>query len=335
MPMSLKRWLRLDASGYAEKLLSGSSRGALVIDFSTRAPIEGNLAVKWIHGSKSRRRNTDPPIQVHAYDEHTYILRQSKAVHYEAPFMYLFFGNERALLLDTGATKEAEKFPLRAMVDGIVDGWLEINQREAYELVVVHSHGHGDHVAADDQFENRPHTRLVKADDTKEFFKFAEWPQEVVQFDLGGRMLDITGIPGHDERSIAVFDPWSGFLLTGDSVLPGRLYAQDMAQFARSMQHLVEFAEAHPVTHVMGCHIEQSRTPRRDYHIGCTYQPNEVDLQLSMAQLREMRDATMAVKERPGIHVFDYFSIYNGMPTTAKAIGLVIKTRARNALNRP
>ncbi len=49
----------------------------------------------------------EPPIQVHAYDPHTYVLRQSKATNYEAPFLYLLFGNERAILLDTGAT-EAE-----------------------------------------------------------------------------------------------------------------------------------------------------------------------------------------------------------------------------------
>jgi hypothetical protein len=108
-----------------------------------------------------------------------------------------------------------------------------------------------------------------------------------------------------------------------------------MPQFANSMQHLVEFAEARPVTHVMGCHIEQSRTPRRDYHIGCTYQPNEVDLQMTMAQLRQIRDATVAVKDRPGIHIFDDFSIYNGMPTTVKAVGVVVKTRARNAMRKP
>lgn len=305
-----------------------------MIDFAKGAPIEGNLDVKWIHGSKARKNNTDPPIQVHAYDEHTYILRQNKAVNFEAPFMYVFFGNDRALLFDTGATKEAERFPLRAMVDGIVDGWLEVNPRETYELVVIHSHGHGDHVAGDAQFDGRAHTRLIKADDTAEFFGFVDWPNEVVTSDLGGRVLDITGIPGHDTRSIAVFDPWSGFLLTGDTVYPGRLYARDMAAFAPSMEHLVEFAEARPVTHVMGCHIEQSRTPRRDYRLGCTYQPNEAELPMTMAQLREVRNATRAVKDRPGIHVFDTFSIYNGMPGNSK-VATTVLTWVRSATKRP
>ena len=51
-----------------------------------------NLNVAWIHGSQAAKYNTDPDIQVHAYNEHTYILRQNMAVHYEAPFMFLLLG---------------------------------------------------------------------------------------------------------------------------------------------------------------------------------------------------------------------------------------------------
>ena len=77
------------------------------------------LDVTWIHGSRRPGARTDPPIQVHAVDPHTFILRQSKSVHYEAPFLYLFCGRERALLLDTGATADPRAFPLRATVDAV------------------------------------------------------------------------------------------------------------------------------------------------------------------------------------------------------------------------
>src|SRR5437762_12827993 len=83
-----------------------------------------DLDVAWIHGSEAAKYNTDPAIQVHAYDEHTYILRQNMAVHYEAPFMFLLFGGSRALLIDTGATADPRYFPLRRTVDAIIDGWL-------------------------------------------------------------------------------------------------------------------------------------------------------------------------------------------------------------------
>jgi hypothetical protein len=46
---------------------------------------ELDLDVRWVHGSEAAKYNTDPDIQVHACDERTYILRQNKAVRYEAP----------------------------------------------------------------------------------------------------------------------------------------------------------------------------------------------------------------------------------------------------------
>ena len=80
----------------------------------------GDLNVRWIHGSSSAKHNQDPEIQVHAYDQDTFILRQNKAVHYEAPFLFLLFGQQRAVLIDTGATESADHFPLRRTVDDLV-----------------------------------------------------------------------------------------------------------------------------------------------------------------------------------------------------------------------
>jgi glyoxylase-like metal-dependent hydrolase (beta-lactamase superfamily II) len=264
-------------------------------------PVRGLMDVRWIHGSAG-----DPPIQVHAHDPHTFILRQSKAVHYEAPFLYLFLGDDRALLLDTGATPAPEEFPLRDTIDALL--------APGYELVVAHTHAHGDHIAGDPQFADRPATTVVGPDlaAVQAFFGFADRPTEITTFDLGGRVLEITGIPGHHETSVAVFDPWTGFLLTGDTVYPGRLYVSDFPAFLASLDHLVTFAADRPVTHVMGCHIEMSRQPGHDYPIGTTYQPDEPPLPMTVAQLRAVRDAAMSVADRPGIHVFNDFIIYNG-----------------------
>jgi glyoxylase-like metal-dependent hydrolase (beta-lactamase superfamily II) len=123
-----------------------------------------NLDVAWIHGSEAAKYNTDPDIQVHAYDEHTYILRQNMAVSYEAPFMFLLFGRSRALLLDTGATADARYFPLRRTVDSIIARWSDTHARsDNYGLLVLHTHSHTDHTAADEQFLDRPNTVLVGA----------------------------------------------------------------------------------------------------------------------------------------------------------------------------
>nr|BFE78243.1 hypothetical protein GCM10020093_008440 [Planobispora longispora] len=40
-------------------------------------------------------------------------------------------------------------------------------------------------------------------------------------------MLECLPAPGHHEASVVFYDRWTGFLLTGDTVYPGRLYIQD------------------------------------------------------------------------------------------------------------
>ena len=59
----------------------------------------------WNHGSDNCSMNTDPAIEVHSYSPTSFILRQNKCLSYEAPFMYVFIGDDRALLIDTGATE--------------------------------------------------------------------------------------------------------------------------------------------------------------------------------------------------------------------------------------
>jgi len=280
------------------------------VDFATHAPAPGSLDVRWIHGSAG-----EPLIQVHRYDPHTVILRQSKLVSYEAPFLFLLFGNDRALLLDSGATKDPDRFPLRATVDRLIGEWLAEHHRAKtdYDLVIAHTHGHGDHVAGDEQFAGRPHTTIVnrELDAVQSHFGFTTWPEQIVTFDLGGRVLELTGTPGHHRAAITVYDPWTGFLLTGDTVLPGRLYAFDYPQFLTSLDRMVAFAEARTVTHVLGCHIEMTTRPGRDYPLGARYQPEEPPLEMTVAQLRDIRQAAGEAAGKRGPRRFDDFIIYN------------------------
>src|SRR6187402_3193860 len=52
----------------------------------------------WIDGTVS-----EPETQVQMIDGDTFVIRQSVKTNFEAPFLYLLFGKDRALLLDTGA----------------------------------------------------------------------------------------------------------------------------------------------------------------------------------------------------------------------------------------
>ncbi|GAA2736379.1 hypothetical protein GCM10009867_20940 [Pedococcus aerophilus] len=270
------------------------------------------LQVRWIHGSESARQNTDPDLQVHWHDDATVILRQNKAINYEAPFLFLLFGDERALLLDTGAMADPALLPLRDTVDALVDQWLQRHPRPGYELLVLHTHSHGDHVARDGQFADRPDTTVVDAGH-KSIHGFLGLTSDLdrpARLDLGGRVVDCIASPGHDAAAVTYFDDRTGFLLAGDTVYPGRLYVEDRVAFAQTIDRLVAFADTHPVTHVLGCHIEMSTTPGVDYPIRTTFQPDEPPLEMTVDQLRDVARALAEAGDRRGRHVFAHFVLH-------------------------
>ncbi len=271
----------------------------------------GDLEVRWIHGSADCASNADPPIQVHRYDESTWILRQNKCVHFEGPFLYLLLGTKKAFLQDTGATASEEKFPLRETVERLVDEWAKARGLDSLELVVTHSHAHGDHTAGDAQFRGRPGTTVVgtKPEDVAAFFGIRDWPQGEASFDLGGRLLRVLPIPGHQASSVAVYDEATRLLLTGDTFYPGRIYVRDWEAFRASIVRLAGFARSHPVSHVLGTHVEMSRKPGVDYPVGTTFQPDEHPLPLAPTRLFALHEFLLARGEQPVREVFDDFIV--------------------------
>jgi glyoxylase-like metal-dependent hydrolase (beta-lactamase superfamily II) len=252
----------------------------------------GRVAANWYAGGKDCANA--PQFRVQPYNDDFVILRQAACTNYEKPFLYLIFGRDRALLLDTGAGH----VDVAARVDSLIGDWLRRNQRSSISLVVAHSHAHGDHVAGDSQFVHRPRTVLVGRDTAavRAFFGIRHWPSDSGLIDLGGRVLDILPIPGHQPASIAVYDRRTGILLTGDTFYPGRLYVRDTAAFATSIDRLTKFVARHPVTHVLGAHVENTRTPFRDYPIGTVDQPDEHGLDLGRAQLVELDSVVHAMR---------------------------------------
>jgi glyoxylase-like metal-dependent hydrolase (beta-lactamase superfamily II) len=230
-----------------------------------------------------------PAFQVHAYNDDFYILRESGCSNYEKPFLFLLFGTDRALLLDTGAGLT----DVAAVVKEIVARWAARNRRDGIELIVAHTHAHKDHIAGDDQLKQLPHTTVVPPTvaGVQSFFQFRNWPAEVAAYDLGHRVLDLIPIPGHEPSSIAVYDRETAILFTGDTLYPGRLYVLDAAAFTRSVQRLVDFTRGKVVAHILGNHIEQTRTPYLDYPVGTVYQPDEHVLELGRAELLELDEA--------------------------------------------
>ncbi|MBV8903562.1 MAG: MBL fold metallo-hydrolase [Acidobacteriia bacterium] len=257
-----------------------------------------------------------PKWQVHAYNPDLYILRESGCTNYEKPLLYLFFGKDRALLQDTGAgeTNVAE------IVNQTIAEWSRRKGRRSIPLVVAHSHGHGDHISGDAQFMGKAGVTMVplSVEGTQKAFGIREWPSDAGSIDLGGRVLDVIAIPGHHPLSVAFYDRRTGILLTGDSLYPGRLYVSDFAAFAASIQRLVDFTRERPVAHILGCHIEESKTPFLDYPVGTKYQPEEHVLELSHAHLVELNEALKSMGSQPVRYALRDFTIWPREPQPAR-----------------
>ena len=119
--------------------------------------------------------------------------------------------------------------------------------------------------------------------------------------------------------SLAVYDPRTQWLLTGDTVYPGRLYVEDFPAFLFSLNRLVSFAQAHPVSAVMGCHIEMSTTAGVDYPVRATCQPHEAPLPMTPSQLDSILQWADSVQDKSGIHHFDDVVIVNGRSVGVQA----------------
>ena len=161
-------------------------------DAST-APVTYGFPAKWIDGTAC---GTDPTIQTWKYSEDTFILRQSLCTTFEGPFMYLFVGATKALLVDTGTGG----VDLRGEVTKLLAG-------KAVQLVVAHSHSHGDHVSGDSAFKGQANTTVVglQATAVKQFFGITG--DGAAAFDLGGRVVDVLADPRTPGRARRLLRP--------------------------------------------------------------------------------------------------------------------------------
>ena len=261
----------------------------------------------WIHGSQDCKTNHDPLIQVVSYNADTWVLRQNKCVHYEAPFIFLLVGDSQSLLVDTGATTDEKSFPLRHVVDSI----LTANGAGNKKLIVAHTHSHRDHVAADEQFINRANTIVLGLgwDSLSKYFGFGE-TNFISTIDLGGRSIKVLSCPGHDRVSVAFHDSETNLLFTGDTFYPGRLYVRDWIAFKKSIKLLLQFSRENKITQLIGNHIEMATRKGIDYPVGSTYQPDEHVLPLTIAQLKELDIALDRLGDLPKLEVHDDFIIY-------------------------
>lgn len=126
---------------------------------------------------------------------------------------FLIVGQQRALLLDTGA----EPCDLMGMIREITP----------LPLVVLNTHGDGDHTANNNQFRDihaHPNEfatiRRFRPDLTSTLHPITE----LSAFDLGDRVLHVIETPGHTPGSICLLDRKNRILFSGDTLSYGPVF---------------------------------------------------------------------------------------------------------------
>ena len=235
-----------------------------------------SLDMRWDPGSEDCTEGSER-VQAHAIDELTIAIRQNPCVDFEANLLYLLIGEERALLIDSGATDDPR---LTAQLTGLVSQYLE-RTGSSLPLVVAHTHGHQDHRAGDAAFTALPNTTVVphEGEAMRKFFGLEDWPNGSVRFDLGNRSIEIVPAPGHHPDHVLFLDSRTRLLFSGDFVLPGRLLVDDIDAYIASMVNVTEAVQANGTRHALGAHIEMN-SRHELYSAGASFHPDEIGMAL-------------------------------------------------------
>lgn len=125
---------------------------------------------------------------------------------------FLLVGQDKALLIDSGASGPQAPEIAKTLTN--------------LPILLLNTHGDGDHTAGNGAFaEFRIHPA-----DYERCGMAAKYPGKVLPIqdgdtlELGGRTLEIIGIPGHTYGSVAILDVNNRILFSGDSVQSSHIF---------------------------------------------------------------------------------------------------------------
>lgn len=286
-------------------------------DYNTAGPAAGKLAFRWTYGSNVAAKNRDPRVQVVQYNEDTFVLRQNVCIHWEAPFTYLLFGNKGALLIDSGATANAQHYPLRDTVDKIIARWGQARGRSKVPLTVALTSG--EDVAQNQglvQFAGRPDTTIVPTpfDVMKQYYGFRKsWPSRTSAIDLGDRVIEVIPTPGTHKDGVTFYDPYCQILFTGDFLYPGKINISNDRDYIVSLKMLKAFATDRSPKWILGGHVEMMFVPGKYYPRFANHKPYERILQMEPALIDEALQYARAVQGKDMMLIRPDFALFNGV----------------------
>jgi len=291
--------------------------------YASDGPAPGRLAFRWIYGSNIAAKNRDPRIQVVAYNEDTYVLRQNVCVHPEAPFTYLLFGNRGALLIDTGGTVDDRQYPLRATVDAIIARWAYARGRKTVPLTIALTSG--EDIAQNRglaQFAGQPGTTIVPTllEVMKRSLGLNQWPSGTGKIDLGDRVITVIPTPGTHKDGVSFYDPYCDILFTGDFIFPGRINIANDRDFVASLDRIKAFVAQNPVKYILGGHIDMMFAPGKYYPRFTTYKPYERVLEMDPALVDELVRYAREVQGKEMVLIRPDFVLFNGVSPDQKTL---------------
>ena len=200
----------------------------------------------------------------HVYQAAPGVFALIESDQFQEAISYLIVGDTAALMFDTGIGV----LPIRPVIEELTK----------LPVTVVNSHSHYDHVGGNHEFARvlsmdtpftrmkmagRPHDGLASevaatsfchgapaALDTATFrslpWKSSGMIRDGTRIDLGGRVVEIVGAPGHTPDGIALLDRANGLLFTGDNFYDSTiwLYSRETSldDYVASMTKLVALA---------------------------------------------------------------------------------------------
>ncbi len=166
--------------------------------------------------------------------------------------MYLLFGNERALLVDSGYGKA----DLKSIVSRLTDK----------PVTLMLTHGHLDHANGSAPFNAYLHendfdvySRHSDPEFLKGFYKGKTIPKAYLKplltctVDLGGRKVEIIHTAGHTRGSVCMLDEVSGTAFCGDTINPWDVWlgldeSTSVTEYQKSLIRLLKAAEKYGIT---------------------------------------------------------------------------------------
>ncbi len=210
----------------------------------------GTLPAHWL--SQQPKCMEIPEWQVHEYNPNFFILRQSPCTDYEKPFIFLLFGKDKAMLVDTGSRGPGNLAPALQLTDQ------ELAQAQrpsaSIPLIVTHTHEHEDHTWGDKALQSMNDPAIpvtfvaASVEANSQFFGIAHWPEDIGHVDLGGRVLDTIPIPGHSAASLAFYDRNSTASCSPETpCIPAASTSTDFARLPgqHRTSHQVHWGQAH------------------------------------------------------------------------------------------